>query len=98
MLVVASSLAVLALLAFAVSLIVLCERGRDRNATGGAGGGDPRCEISEIRTSLGFAYDANLDRCGAPLSPDCGPVMFASLVFVGHNARRARRLPRGAIV
>jgi len=40
--------------------------GRDPNATGGANGGDPRCEISGVRNSLGFAYDACLnpeDRC-----------------------------------
>ena len=41
-LVVASVLAALSLPAFAVSFVVLCERGRDRNATGGASGGDPR--------------------------------------------------------
>lgn len=35
--------------------------GRDRNATGGTSGCDPRCEISEVRNSLGFAYNACLN-------------------------------------
>jgi len=48
MLVVASSLAVLALLAIAVSLIVVCERGRDQNATGAREGCNPRYESSEF--------------------------------------------------
>jgi hypothetical protein len=36
--------------------------GRDRNATGAREGCNPRCQISEIRNSLKFAYDATLNR------------------------------------
>jgi hypothetical protein len=37
-----------------------------RNATGATEGCNPRCEISEIRNTLGFAYHAMLDSEGAP--------------------------------
>jgi hypothetical protein len=63
-LVAASSLEVLSLLAFAVSLVALCESGQ---------GQGPECDRGQralqpslpnfgVRNSLGFAYDANLGR------------------------------------
>ena len=62
MLVAASSLAVLPLLAFAVSLVALVRLGRggDRNAPGTREGCNPRCQISGVRNPLAFTYDANL--------------------------------------
>jgi hypothetical protein len=36
--------------------------GGDWNATGTTDGCDPRCEISRVRNSLGFAYDASLNQ------------------------------------
>jgi hypothetical protein len=41
--------------------------GRDLNATGATYGCNPRSRISEVRNSLVFAYDANVNRWPAPL-------------------------------
>ena len=72
--------------------------GRCRNATGTTEGCNPRCQISEIRNSPGFAYKANPNSVGTPLLSDDGAVMFASLLLAGHSARWARKVSHGAIV
>jgi hypothetical protein len=51
-----------------------------------------------VRNSLGFAYDASPNWGDTALSSNHGPAMFATLVLVGHAARRARKLARGATI
>jgi len=73
-------------------------RGQGPKRDRGQRGLQPALPNFGVQNSPEFAYNANQNSVGTSLSSDNGPEILASMILVGHPARRARELSHGTIV